>query len=169
MIRIAEHPSRGLLALYHALVAVVFLLIFLLLLGTLYALVIRGPAPPNRGTNGGTSRNQGESGGPGDHTDEIFTGIGRIRALTAGPQEAAVILSVSFPYDPEDQAFSEELAAKIGQFRGITGEYFASFAVDELRQKEEGAIKEELRQQYNAILRLGNIPQLYFNDLMIIE
>ncbi|MDR0589005.1 MAG: hypothetical protein LBG25_00500, partial [Spirochaetaceae bacterium] len=113
MIRIVEHPPRGLLALYRVLVAGVFWLIFLLLLGTLYAVVIRGPAPHNRGTNGGISQNQGEPRGLGDHTDEIFTGIGRIRALTAGPQEAAVILSVSFPYDPEDQAFSEELAAKI--------------------------------------------------------
>jgi flagellar basal body-associated protein FliL len=166
MIRIVEHHSPGVLVLYRVLVAVVFLLVFILLVGTVYALVIRGPAAVNREADNGASQ---KPGGAGDAAGEIFTGIGRIRALTAGPQAAAVILSVAFPYAPEDRAFSEELAAKIGQFRGITAEYFAALSADDLRQKGEGVIKEELRQQYNAILRLGSIDQLYFNDYMIID
>jgi flagellar basal body-associated protein FliL len=168
MARIAEHHSQGLLVLYRVLVIVFFSLIFLLLMGTLYALVFRGPAP-DREAAGNAAQNQGDPAEAGDDTGEIFTGIGRIRALTAEPQAAAVILFVAFPYAPEDRAFSEELAAKIGRFREITAAYFASFSADELRQKEEAAVKEELRQQYNAILRLGSITQLYFNDYMIIE
>ncbi|MDR2630930.1 MAG: flagellar basal body protein FliL [Spirochaetaceae bacterium] len=164
MIRVVEHSAQGLRVLYRVLVGVILLLIFILLMGTLYALVIRGPAGLKPGED-----HREEPAGSGDYTDNIFTGIGRIRALTAGPLAATVILSVAFPYAPEDRAFSEELAAKIGQFRGITAEYFASFSAGELREKEEGVIKEELRQRYNAILRLGNITQLYFNDYMIIE
>jgi flagellar basal body-associated protein FliL len=169
MIRVVEHPFRGLLVLYRVLVAVVVLLVFLLLGGTLYALVFRGSAGLNRGGNSQGSPVPGEAGGAGEYTGGAFTGIGRIRALTAEPRAATVILSVTFPYPPEDRAFSEELAAKIGQFRGITAEYFASFPVEELRGKEEGAVKEDLRQRYNSILRLGSITQLYFNDYMIIE
>jgi flagellar basal body-associated protein FliL len=169
MIPVVKRPSRGLLVLYRVLIGVVFLLILLLLGGTLYALVIRGPAEPNREEGGQTPQSSEGSPVTGDYTDEIFTGIGRIRALTAQPQAAAVILSVVFPYTPGDRAFSEELALKIGQFRGITAEYFASFTVEELREKGDERIKEELRQQYNAILRLGSIPRLYFNDYMLIE
>jgi flagellar basal body-associated protein FliL len=148
---------------------VVFLLIFLLLGGTLYALVIRGPAGFNREGSSQRPPIPGEPGGVEDYTGGVFTGIGRIRAVTADPLAATVILSVTFPYPPEDRAFSEELAAKIGQFRGITAEYFASFSAGELRGKEEETVKEELRQRYNSILRLGSITRLYFNDYMIIE
>jgi flagellar basal body-associated protein FliL len=165
MIRIEEHHAQGLLVLYRVLGAVVCLLVVILLAGTVYALVIRGPVAGSRGAAGGAAREQEAGAAAGD----IFTGIGRIRALSAGPQAAAVILSVAFPYAPEDRAFSEELAAKIGQFRGITAEYFAALSADELRQKGEGVIKEELRQQYNAILRLGSISRLYFNDYLIID
>jgi flagellar basal body-associated protein FliL len=143
---------------------VVLLLIFILLMGTLYGLVIRRPVTVNREAAGADRERPA-----GVYSGEIFTGIGRIRALSAGPQAAAVILSVAFPYAPEDRAFSEELAARIGQFRGITAEYFAAFSADELREKDEEVIKEELRQRYNAILRLGSISRLYFNDYMIIE
>ncbi|MDR1107790.1 MAG: flagellar basal body protein FliL [Spirochaetaceae bacterium] len=159
MIRVVEHPSRGLLVVYRVLMAVVLLLIFLLIGGTLYALVIRGPVAFKAGT----------AASPGRAEAGVFTGIGRIRTLTAGPQAATVILSVTFPYVPEDRSFSEELAAKIGRFRGITADYFASFSTEELREKEDGFLKEELRQRYNAILSLGSIPRLYFNEYMIIE
>ncbi|MDR3138536.1 MAG: flagellar basal body protein FliL [Treponema sp.] len=169
MIRVVEHPSRGLLVLYRVLVGVVFLLIFLLLGGTLYALVFRGPAGLDRRGGGQASQRPVEPAGTEDHTGGAFTGIGRIRAVTAGPRAATVILSVAFPYPSGDQAFSEELAAKIGQFRGITAEYFAAFSVEELRAKEDGAVKEDLRQRYNSILRLGSISRLYFNDYMILE
>jgi flagellar basal body-associated protein FliL len=169
MIRVVEHPSRGLLVLYRVLVGVVFLLIFLLLGGTLYALVIRPSAGLNRAGGSPASQSREAAEGPEDYTGGVFTGIGRIRAVTAEPQAATVLLSVTFPYPPEDRAFSEELAAKIGQFRGITAEYFASFSVAALRAKADGAIKEELRQRYNSILRLGSISRLYFNDYMIIE
>jgi flagellar basal body-associated protein FliL len=161
MIRVVEHPSRGLLVLYRVLMAVVLLLILLLVGGTLYALVIRGPLVFKAGTE--------EAPAPGREEAGVFTGIGRIRAITAGPRASAVILSVTFPYLPEDRSFSEELAAKIGRFRGITADYFASFSAEELRGKEDGVLKEELRQRYNAILSLGSISRLYFNEYMIIE
>jgi flagellar basal body-associated protein FliL len=169
MIPVVERGSRGLLVLYRVLIGVVLLLILLLLVGTFYALVIRGPGARQGGESGRISSSPEGAAGTGEYTGEIFTGIGRIRALSAEPQAATVILSVVFPYTPEDRAFSEELALKIGRFRGITAEYFAAFTTEKLREKGEEAIKEELRQQYNAILTLGSINRLYFNDYMILE
>jgi flagellar basal body-associated protein FliL len=143
--------------------AVVLLLILVLIGGTLYALVSRGPAVFFKAPEAATAAS------PGREDAAVFTGIGRIRALTAGPQAATVILSVTFPYVPEDRFFSEELDARIGRFRGITADYFASFSAEELRKKEDGVLKEELRQRYNAALSLGTIPRLYINEYLIIE
>ncbi|MDR1128818.1 MAG: flagellar basal body protein FliL, partial [Treponema sp.] len=99
----------------------------------------------------------------------IFTGIGRIRASTGAPEPATVILSIAFPYPSQDRAFSEELAARIGDFRSGAIAYFASLSTEELRQKDEAAIKTELLGRFNDLLRLGRITALYFSDYLIIE
>jgi flagellar basal body-associated protein FliL len=166
MIRVIERPSWGLLTLYRALMAVFLLLILSLLLGTLYALIFRGalgrggPALSALGGNR-TAEIQAPAG--------VFAGIGRIRTATAGSQPAAVILSVAFPYALGDRPFSEELASKIGTFRNLTVNYFAALSAAELNRKSEGEIKRELLEQYNGILRLGSIKELYFNDYIVIE
>jgi flagellar basal body-associated protein FliL len=80
-----------------------------------------------------------------------------------------VLVSIAFPYNPEDKAFSGELVSRIGDIRGITADYFASLQENELRSMEEGEIKSELLSRYNAILRLGQIRALLFDDYMIIE
>ena len=109
-------------------------------------------------------------------TDRIFTGIGRLRlpaannAGTAGTgQGPVVILSITFPYEPEDRPFTEELASRVGEFRSITGEYFLSFTAASLAKKSEEEIKKELLDRFNRILRLGKIGTLYFNDYLVLE
>jgi flagellar basal body-associated protein FliL len=98
----------------------------------------------------------------------VFAGIGRIRTVTA-PPEAAVVLSVAFPYASADRVFSEELAARVGDLRNTTAEYFAALSPAELQRKGEEAVKAELLDRYNRMLRLGRIETLYFNDYLIIE
>jgi flagellar basal body-associated protein FliL len=165
-----DRPPRALLFLYRTLLALSVLLALVLLGGTLYALVFHDP------TAGPLIRSPAVSPlrtvpSPPQASDEerIFTGIGRIRANTAAPDSAMVILSIAFPYTPGDRAFSEELASRVGDFRDTAREYFASFPEEELRLRAEETIKEDLRQRYNALLRLGRIEVLYFNDFMIIE
>jgi flagellar basal body-associated protein FliL len=80
-----------------------------------------------------------------------------------------VVLTAVFPYHPGDRPFSEELVSRIREFRNITSGYFAALPVEELRRRGESAVKEELLSRYNAVLRLGKIEVLYFNDFMIIE
>jgi flagellar basal body-associated protein FliL len=162
MIRVIERPSWGLLALYRALMAVFLLLILSLLLGTLSALIFRGGREgPALSASGRTAEIQAPAG--------VFAGIGRVRTATAGSQPAAVILSVAFPYTPNDRPFSEELASRISAFRNLTVNYFAALSLAELNRKSEGEIKRELLEQYNGILRLGAIKELYFNDYIVIE
>ncbi|MDR2096565.1 MAG: flagellar basal body-associated FliL family protein [Treponema sp.] len=140
-------------------------LALVLLGGTIYALAFRGkgekaeaaaPAP-------------GENPPVETELDGMFTGIGRIRASTGAPESATVILSIAFPYSPQDKAFSGELASRIGDFRAGVIDYFASFSTEELRQKDEAALKAELLERFNKMLRLGQLTTLYFSDYLIIE
>ena len=140
-------------------------LALVLLGGTIYARVFRG-----KGEKAETAAPApGENPPPENELDSIFTGIGRIRASTGAPESSTVILSIAFPYSPRDRAFSGELAARIGDFRTGATDYFASFSTEELRQKDEAAIKTELLERFNGLLRLGKITTLYFSDYLIIE
>jgi hypothetical protein len=80
-----------------------------------------------------------------------------------------VILAVGFPYDPGDLFFAEELSARVGDFRRLSAEYFASLSAGELLELGEGIVKAELLRRYNSALRLGRIGRLYFNEYMIIQ
>jgi flagellar basal body-associated protein FliL len=108
----------------------------------------------------------------------IFTGIGRLRIPLAGGgsvpggsgiSAATLILTIAFPYPPDDRPFSEELASKIGEFRAIAMDYFSALPAEKLANLDEGAAKIEILSRYNAGLRLGKIQALYFSDLMIVE
>jgi flagellar basal body-associated protein FliL len=162
--------SRGIVRVYRLLVITAFILALSLLGGTLYALIFRdffgsravpeqalSPITPNTLPNDPNG------------TAKIFTGIGPLRLSTAPPKPSTVILAIVFRYDPADNAFAEELASRIGDFRDIAAEYIASFSTDELRDKTESELKTALLYRYNAILRLGQIGALYFNEYMIID
>ena len=99
---------------------------------------------------------------------QTFTGIGRIRVPTADSQPAIVIIFVTFNYNPDDRAFSEELALRVKDFRAIITDYIGSFAAAELKKQDEESIKSEILRRFNAILRLGQIDTLYFSDFMVV-
>lgn len=154
---------RGGVAVYRVLLGTAAVLALVLLAGTLYALVFRpaGTEPPRRTPENGRVPDAAVSG--------VFTGIGRLRASTAGPEPATVILSVTFPYPQDDKPFMEELASRITNFRNIAREYIAAFSAEELRREDETSIKAEILRRYNLLLRLGQIETLYFNEYLIIE
>ncbi len=102
-------------------------------------------------------------------TERYFTGVGRLRAASADPVPATVIVSIAFPYDSGDAAFSEELAAHLQDFRDLTMDLFSSYTADKLRSLGEGTIKQELLRRWNSVLRLGKITVLYFNDYLIVQ
>ena len=101
-------------------------------------------------------------------SERIFGGLGRLRIPTTDNPPGIVIIFVSFEYNPDDRAFTEELALRIGEFRNVIREYIGSFSVAELQQLSEDAVRLELLRRFNAILRLGRIEVLFFNDFMIV-
>ena len=80
-----------------------------------------------------------------------------------------MVLTVTFPYLNTDFAFTEELAARTGDFRQITIDYFSSLPADKLINIDEEAAKYDILNKYNAVLRLGRIEALYFSHLLIID
>jgi hypothetical protein len=159
------------LYLYRIVVGVTIMMILILIIGTVYGLVrSRDSVPLFRiGGSSAVIDKAGETGKSSDIAVNVFTGIGRLRIpLHSSGSGSTLILSIAFPY-PDDQPFTEELAAKIGDFRSIAADYFSSLPADKLINLDETAAKKELLKRYNASLHLGKIDVLYFNDLLMIE
>ena len=164
-------PSKGRLVTYRIIIALLIALVVILVSGSLYALIRpAGSGPLFRiGGSGG-----GGQGGAGYHNEAggpvgVFSGIGRLRVPAAGEPPATVIVSISFPYPVDDRPFTEELASRIGEFRSIAIGYFASLPREKMIRLDDDLAKAEILKRYNALLRLGRIETLYFNDLMIID
>jgi hypothetical protein len=135
---------------------VAFLLAVVLITGTFFALLYREPLPAAAGEGGRPAAGE-----------EVFTGIGRQRLATK--DGALLVLSVTFPYDAGDGPFSEELAARTGDFRALCAAWSAALSADEIYGKSEEEIKASLLGQFNGVLRLGSIKALYLNDFLIIQ
>jgi len=97
----------------------------------------------------------------------VFAGIGRLRIPLVN--SSTMVLSIAFPYSANDIAFTEELAAKIDDFKTIAINYFSSLPADKLINMDEETAKNDILRLYNSDLRLGRIEALYFSDMMIIE
>jgi flagellar basal body-associated protein FliL len=170
-----KEPSLVLRIMYPILWILLFFTGLLLLGGTLYALVFlregngRGSGPPREAPLPEAASMDGG--------EQLFTGIGRIR-VSAGEDSPTIIVNITFPYSRSDKPFSEELAARVGDFRTIATDYFKSFSAGEpgsadsinsINSIDETILKEELLSRYNSILRLGRIRTLYFNDFLYLE
>lgn len=159
---------------YRVLMGLVFVLALSLIGGTIYAVFLRGDSGAGEAVRPLKPEESESALSPQIHSktseiDRIFTGIGRIRASTALPEPATIILSIAFPYASGDKEFSGELASRIADFRAAAVTYFGSYTTGELRAKDDADIKAELLGQFNGMLRLGQIEILYFNDYIIIE
>jgi flagellar protein FliL len=173
MKREVDGMPRLLLATYRILIVIVLVLITLIAGGTIVGLSARGSDQ----TGTAQSETQGEASGEvprktgAGHVrpQAYFTGVGRIRAATADARPATVIVSIAFPYDKADASFSEELAARTRDFRELAVDLFSSYTSDRLRKADETELKTELLRRYNALLRLGSIETIYFNDYLVVD
>jgi flagellar basal body-associated protein FliL len=171
-------PGRGLRGglrgLTRILAGLAGLLVLVILAGTFYAL-FRNPGGPvsEESPPAGSDPRRAADGAVQNQRASMFTGIGRLRITAGAGADSApppvVILSVVFPYPPEDRPFTEELAGKIPLFRRIIRDYFGALARGDLNPLDEQGAKDELRRRFNGELHLGSIESLLFSDLMILE
>ena len=152
---------------YLVLLSLAGVLIGFLIIGTIYGLV----RPPDAGPlfRLGKPAQTAQALLPRAQNDDIrvFSGLGRLRIPLSN--SSTMILSIAFPYNAADIAFTEELAAKIGEFRDMAIGYFSSLPADRLSTIDEEITKIEILKLYNASLRLGRIETLYFSDMNIID
>jgi flagellar basal body-associated protein FliL len=148
-------------------------MIVLLIIGTIYGIARSSDEPVIRfgrttGAEQAARMPSGTNGAMQGIADiRVFSGLGRLRIPLSN--SSIMILSVAFPYYANDLAFTEELAAKIDEFRSIASDYFSSLPAEKLADIDEEAAKNEILRQYNAILRLGRIEALYFSDMIILD
>ena len=163
----AAFDSKFWQILYLVLLSLVGALVVFLIIGTVYGLVRPQGAQPLFRL--GRPAETAAALIPQTQNDDIrvFSGLGRLRIPLSN--SSIMILSVAFPYNAADIAFTEELAAKIGEFRDIAIGYFASLPADRLVIINEEIAKIEILKLYNASLRLGRIESLYFSDMLIID
>ena len=156
-----DRPLTTLSFVYRCLVFFLLVLGLVLIIGTIYGIFFHTGFS---GYNQTTVMQKNKQNGQG----QTFTGIGRIRVSTAGSQPGTVIIFVIFNYNPEDKAFSEELALRVRDFREIIVDYIGSFSIAELQKMSEDSIKIDILRRFNAVLRLGQIETLFFSDFMIV-
>jgi len=145
------------------LLSILGVLVVFILIGTIYAFV-----RPDNSAPLFTLGNPKKTDLPLTQDDDIrvFSGLGRMRIPLS--DSSVLILSISFPYSANDTAFTEELAVKIENLRGIAIDYFSALPPEKLIYIDEDAAKKEILKQYNNTLRLGRIAVIYFNDLLVI-
>jgi flagellar basal body-associated protein FliL len=158
----ASNAERGF---FTALLSLAGALVGLLLIGTIFALVRSPAAGPiiklGKSETVTTTRTT-------ENDDiRVFSELGRLRIPLIN--SSTLILSIAFPYLADDIAFTEELAAKIEDFRRIAIDYFSSLPAEKIIKIDEETAKTEILSLYNANLRLGRIETLYFSDMMIID
>jgi flagellar protein FliL len=146
---------------YVSLLFIAGALIVLLLIGTVIGLIRSRNAEPVF-VIGSSPRSE-----PAGNDDiRVYSGLERLRIPLSN--SSTLLLSAAFPYSANDIPFTEELAAKINDFKAIITEYFSSLPVEDA-QIDEDAAKQEILRRFNALLHLGHINALYFNDMKVIE
>ena len=147
---------------YLALLFIASALIVLLLIGTIAGLIRSRNAEPVLVIRGSSKTESAK-----DEDIRVYSGLERLRIPLSN--SSTLLLSVAFPYSANDVPFTEELAAKINDFKAIITEYFSSLPVEKANQIDEETAKKEILRRFNATLRLGHINVLYFSDMNVLE
>jgi len=157
--------SKSSRILYIGLLSLAGVLFILLIIGTIIGLVRSSGSKPLFRL-GKSTETQAETASPDDDIRE-FSGLGRLRIPLSN--SSTLVLLITFPYPAHDTAFTEELAAKINEFRGLAADYFSALPADKIVHLDEDAAKKEILARYNAILRLGQIRTIYFSGMNVID
>jgi len=151
--------------LYTGLLSLAGILILLLIIGTIIGFVRSSNSKPLFRL-GKSTETQAKTTAP-DEDIRVFSGLGRLRIPLSN--SSILILLITFPYPANDTAFTEELAAKIGEFRNLAVDYFSALPAGKIAGLDEDAAKKEILARFNAILSLGQIRTIYFSDMNVID
>lgn len=151
---------------YVALLSIAAFLVVLILTGTIVGLIRSNNAEPLIKMGGAPAKAKKLSLSS-EEDIRVFSGLGRLRIPLSN--SSILLLSIAFPYSASDVTFTEELAAKIGDFRTMATSYFSALPEESIIQIDEDAAKIEILRRFNASLRLGQIKTIYFSDMLVID
>lgn len=99
----------------------------------------------------------------------LFTDLGRLRALTSDKQAGTAVIFPVLEYNGDDKAFQEELVQKKEDIRNIILNWFSEQSMYELYTMPDTAIKKELLENINSILDLSKVKNIYFKEFVILN
>lgn len=104
-----------------------------------------------------------------------YTGLGTIRCITApqndNPEDVgtAVVITPWLAYPEDDAVFYEELSRKRILITGIFTNYFSTRTKNLLLSTNEDTIKNDIMEEINSNLSLGQISKVYLTDYIFLE
>ena len=160
------------------LIIVIFVLVCVIMLGTVIGLVSKKAAPGKNLRDADPDPTPREIENLNKRLDDkidAYTGLGTIRCITAPDGEVeedigtAVVITPWLSYPQGDTVFFEELARKRILITGIFTTYFSTNTKIELLSRTEDSIKNDIMEQINAQMSLGKISGIYFTDYIFLE
>lgn len=153
--------KSGLVKILLLVLAALFLLIILL---TVYAFV--SGAVPAEDPETGAGLSLPEAAPP---KEEVYTGIGTLRVLTAGNPASLVIINPVFYYDSGDLEFFEELQRKRARLEQIVGDWVSSNTAEYFLETSDEKLRSDLAGLLSEILILGSVENLYFSEFLVVD
>ncbi len=152
------------------LLTIIAFILFIILVGTIYALAARKKNTPQNLIAQGKAVSLMN---PSD-TDEVsYYELGTIRVSTAKADSeeggSIMILSPWLAYPAGDTVFFEEISRKSGTIKGIFQAYFSARTKNQLLTETEEKIVNVIMDEINADMALGKISSIYFTDYLFLE
>lgn len=145
--------------LYLSLLTVIFILVGIIIAGTLFSVL----------KNKNVVIVSGKEGAPMQAEKGLFIDLGRLRAVTGGEKPAAVVIFPVFEYNIKDIQFREELVQKKEALKAVILSWFLKQNAVVLYAMPEHSVKKELLEAVNSILDLSKITYIYFKEFIILE
>lgn len=93
-----------------------------------------------------------------------FTAIDQVTVTTMDKDPWAITVKINLAYDEADKDILTELTNRKYQIQDFLRNFFSKKLIEELMPDKEPVLKEELRNQINAILTKPAIKDIYFQD-----
>ena len=152
------------------LLAIIAVLLFIILSGTIAALAGKKKQTPEVLISQGKAVSLMAP----SNTDEVsYFELGTLRISTAQADSdeggSLMVLSPWLAYPAGDTVLFEELSRKSGTMKGIFQAYFSARTKNQLLTETEEKIEQIIKQEINADLALGQISDIYFTDYLFLE
>ena len=161
------------LSLNKILLIIIYFLAVMIVTSTITIFAMRGAKPKKFPRKPDPNPSRIEKSSSGNEKLSSFTGIKRIRAVTAPDEKhtdgVSLIVTPWFSYTAGDTEFFEELSRKSPELRSVIVVYFHGHAYPELKKIGERKIKDQLLEEINSKLVLNRINEIYFSEYVFFE